>query len=460
MWDNIYRQNYSVVIDPSHGGDDSGQTGNGIIEKDLVLDISNYIYNRLRELGVPVTIIRTGDETINNEERVRRILNSYGDDEDVIVLSNHTNIGGGTGAEVIYALRNNDTLARTILEEMQKEGDINTKYFQRRLPGDTSKDYYYILRDTANTQAVLIEYGYVDNAQDAERLKNNYQSYAEAVVRALSSYLGFTYIPPAGETVYIVEAGDSLYSIAKKLGITVAELKAYNNLTSNTLQIGQILLVPTKQEETNIYTVQSGDSLWSIAKKFNIGVDELKNENNLTNNLINVGQKLRIPASKPTNPNPNYIVYIVKSGDSLYRIAQQYNTTVDTIKSFNNLTSNVLQIGQELLIPINNTQEEITPITYTVKTGDSLYAIARRYNTTVDEIKRINNLTSNNLSIGQKLLIPNTSSNNTITYTVKSGDSLYAIANRYDTTVNAIKQLNNLTSNNLSIGQQLLIPTT
>lgn len=95
MWDNIYRQNYSVVIDPSHGGDDSGQTGNGIIEKNLVLDISNYIYNRLRELGVPVTIIRTGDETINNEERVRRILNAYGDDEDVIVLSNHTNVGGG-----------------------------------------------------------------------------------------------------------------------------------------------------------------------------------------------------------------------------------------------------------------------------------------------------------------------------------------------------------------------------
>ncbi len=342
---------------------------------------------------------------------------------------------------------------------MQKEGNINIKYFQRRLPGDTSKDYYYILRDTGDTQAILIEYGYVDNTSDAKRLKNDYESYAEAVVRALSSYLGFTYIPPEGQTVYIVQAGDSLYSIARKLGLTVAELRAYNNLTSDNLQIGQVLLVPTPQQETNTYIVQSGDSLWSIAKRFNVSVDDLKSENNLTSNLISIGQVLRIPSSTPSNPNPNYIVYIVQSGDSLYRIAQQYNTTVDTIKSFNNLTSNTLQIGQELLIPISETEEETPTITYTVKAGDSLWSITQRYNTTVNEIKTLNNLTSNNLSIGQQLLIPSSSSNNTLTYTVRSGDSLYAIANRYGTTVNAIKQLNNLSSNNLSIGQQLLIPT-
>lgn len=289
---------------------------------------------------------------------------------------------------------------------MQKEGDINIKYFQRRLPGDTSRDYYYILRETGNTEAVLIEYGYIDNAKDAERLKNNYESYAEAVVRALSIYLGFQYIPPAGQTVYIVQSGDSLWSIARKLGITVAELRAYNNLTSDILQIGQVLLVPTLQEETNTYTVKSGDSLWSIARQFNITVNDLKNENNLTSNLISIGQILKIPTSEPINPEPNYVVYIVKSGDSLYRIARQFNTTVDTIKSFNNLTSNTLQIGQQLLIPINEIEDESSTITYIVKSGDSLWSIAQRYNTTVNEIKSLNNLTSNNLGIGQQLLIP------------------------------------------------------
>ena len=174
--------------------------------------------------------------------------------------------------------------------------------------------------------------------------------------------------------------------------------------------------------------------------------------------MISIGQILKIPQSEPENPNPNYIVYIVKSGDSLYRIAQQYNTTVDTIKSFNNLTSNNLSIGQELLIPINNTEQETPVINYIVKKGDSLWSIAQKYNTTVTEIKSLNNLANNNLSIGQNLLIPTNSTNNQITYTVVKGDNLYSIANKYGTTVNEIKQLNNLTSNTLSIGQKLLIP--
>ena len=86
-----------------------------------------------------------------------------------------------------------------------------------------------------------------------------------------------------------------------------------------------------------------------------------------------------------------------------------------------------------------------------------MWAIANRYDTTVEQIKVTNNLTSNNLSIGQILIIPSSSSY--VNYTVKKGDSLYSIANKYNTTVEQIKKLNNLTSNNLSIGQKLLIPT-
>ena len=86
---------YKIVIDAGHGGSDPGTSGNGIVEKDLALKIAQYLYNRFNELGVPVKIIRNSDETINPDERVQRILDAYGNNSNVIVLSNHLNAGGG-----------------------------------------------------------------------------------------------------------------------------------------------------------------------------------------------------------------------------------------------------------------------------------------------------------------------------------------------------------------------------
>ena len=149
----------------------------------------------------------------------------------------------------------------------------------------------------------------------------------------------------------------------------------------------------------NTYTVKSGDTLYGIAKKYNTTVDELKRINNLTSNILQIGQILKIPGSQ----TDNYFNYIVKKNDTLYSIARNYNTTVDEIKKINNLTSNIISIGQVLKIPNNNENQYIN---YTVVKGDTLYGIAKKYNTTVDEIKRINNLTSNILQIGQILKIP------------------------------------------------------
>lgn len=129
---------------------------------------------------------------------------------------------------------------------------------------------------------------------------------------------------------------------------------------------------------------------------------------------------------------------------------------MDELKRLNNLTSNTLSIGQVLKVSSNSTTPSDTEEYYIVKSGDSLYQIANRFNTTVDELKRINNLTSNLLSIGQRLRIP--SSEAYQTYTVKSGDTLYSIARNFNTTVAAIQNLNNLATSALSIGQKLLIP--
>ncbi|MBQ7141122.1 MAG: LysM peptidoglycan-binding domain-containing protein [Bacilli bacterium] len=227
------------------------------------------------------------------------------------------------------------------------------------------------------------------------------------------------------------------------------------------LQIGQVLLIPPQTPSTgNTYTVQRGDSLYSIAKKFGVSVNDLKTENNLTSNMISIGQVLRIPQITEENPSIGYTEYTVVRGDSLYSIANRFNTTVNELINLNNLTSNLLQIGQILRIPSQTESTPSTPntTTYTVKPGDSLYSIANRYNTTVNNLKLLNNLTNDILQIGQILII-SSNTTPTVTYTVKSGDNLYSIANRYNTTVNQIKILNNLTSNILQIGQTLLIPT-
>ena len=459
MNNNEDRAVRKVVIDPGHGGTDAGATGNNLLEKDYNLLISKYMYDRFKQLGVPVAITRDSDTTLSPTDRVNTILNKFGNSKDVILISNHVNSGGGEGAEVIYALRNRDTLAKRILENIGATGQTTRKYYQRRLPSDTSKDYYFIHRNTGNLEPLIVEYGFIDNTKDVEFLKENYEELAEAVISAVANYIGVPYVAPDGliTNTYVVQKGDTLYSIAAKLGTTVAELKKENNLTSNTLQIGQVLRVPTKEiyeEEENVYVVKKGDTLYSIAAANNTTVDELKKVNNLTSNILSTGQLLKIPSALLPETT-----YTVKKGDSLYSIATKYNTTVDELKRINNLTSNILSIGQVLKLPSDKAgdiEQEENTISYTVQKGDSLYSIARKYSTTVDQIKNLNNLTNNILSIGQVLLIP-TNTNLETTYTVQRGDSLYSIAKKYDTTVDRLKQLNNLSSNLLSIGQILIV---
>ena len=130
-------------------------------------------------------------------------------------------------------------------------------------------------------------------------------------------------------------------------------------------------------------------------------MDELKRLNNLTSNILSVGQVLKLPTTSSETPSSNTVDYTVKSGDSLYKIANQYNVTVDAIKRANNLTTNTLQIGEVLRIPLGTSRET----TYTVKSGDSLYSIAKKYNTTVNRLKELNNLSSNLLNIGQILIV-------------------------------------------------------
>ncbi len=271
---------------------------------------------------------------------------------------------------------------------------------------------------------------------------------------------------------YTVTRGDTLYGISKQFDVPVETIKRVNNLTSNTITVGQVLSIPTNTN-TATYTVKAGDTLYKIANQYNTTVQELIELNNLSSNILSIGQQLKVPVEGTNNqPDSNYITYTVVKGDNLYNIANKYDVTVETIKQANNLTSNLLSIGQILKIPTRNIETGYKE--YEVKAGDSLYSIARSYNTTVEEIMNANNLTTTILSVGQILKIP-TEKEEVIpgpvkecfgegyvepkyeTYTVKRGDNLYDIARRYNTTVIDLMNLNNLTSTNLEIGQVLKV---
>ena len=392
-----------IVIDPSKGGRESGVTGNGIVEKDYNLLISEYIFNRLKSLVADVKIIRTTDEYISEDDRANKILNAYGNNSKVVALSNMLG-NTGSGAEIIYALRNNSNLASSLAENLDDAGLTVSKYYQRRSENDTSKDYYNIQKDTGLIETIVVNYGNINNINEATNIKNEWEDYAEAVVKSLANYTNVPYYKEGeSQEIYTVKKGDSLWKIANKYNTTVEKLKSANNLKTNTLSVGQKLVIPSisvSPEVSDTYIVQKGDSLWSIANKFNMTVSELKNLNNLTNNLLSIGQVLKIKDSS----NNGKTTYTVQKGDSLWVIANKYGITTEELKSYNNLTSNLLSIGQVLKIPQGKTSTENI---YTVKKGDSLWTIANRYNTTVEKIKVLNNLTSNLLSIGQQLKIPN-----------------------------------------------------
>ena len=346
--------------------------------------------------------------------------------------------------------------------ELEKSGQNLRKVYQRRLPSNPSRDYYFIHRNTGNTEPVIVEYGFLDSSKDdVNQLKRNYRDLAEGVVRAVLEYTGYEEVPNTESDLYVVRRGDSLWSISKKYGISVDELKSLNNLSSNLLSVGLTLRVKGVPETNNeIYVVKSGDTLYGIASRYGINVGDLRRYNNLSGNVLSIGQQLYIPTGQMVDDivGTDYDTYVVRTDDSLFNIASRYGISVDELKRINNLGNDTLFVGQQLLVPTGSdiVDSNITNyVDYRIVSGDTLYSISNRYGVSVDELKSLNNLPNNNLSVGQVIKVPIM---DTTVYTVKRGDTLYSIAREYNVTPNELMSYNNLTSNLLSIGQILRIP--
>ena len=211
-----------------------------------------------------------------------------------------------------------------------------------------------------------------------------------------------------------------------------------------------------------LYIVEEKDNLYCISDRFHTTPEQLKKINSLSNNLLYPGQHLIVDETYNPKNLYSYEKYVVQPGETLSAIAYKYNMTTDHLKEINNLLSDEIKAREKLnVIPTDIVLDE--NIYYTVKLGDSLYTIARAFHITLDELKSLNNLQNENLTVGQKLLVLTKETiinlkKNADIYYIKPGDSLYSIANKIGSTVEIIKAVNKLTSESLKVGQLILIP--
>lgn len=180
-----------LIIDPGHGGNDPGGGSNEHWkEKDLVLDISLYQYQRFRELGVSVEITRTKDVTLSPDERTKIVRESGAK----YCISNHINAAESSearGAETIHSIYSNGSLAKTIFNAVSAAGIPGRRVFSRE--GANGKDYYFMHRDTGSVITVIVEYGFATNREDTKLLHDRWKDFAEAVVRAYCHRIGHPY---------------------------------------------------------------------------------------------------------------------------------------------------------------------------------------------------------------------------------------------------------------------------
>ncbi len=346
-----------------------------------------------------------------------------------------------------------------------------------------------------------------------------------------------------------VRRGDSLSEISDRYGITMSELKKWNHLRSNKAPMGRRLKIITKEavasqdkkvtkpdttsvkESTTIasntakifkeekvisykdvvkyHKVKRGDNLGEISDKYGVSVAELKKWNKLRNNNLIAGANLKIiknervvttvrkevkadknatetsVASNEANENPSDF-YEVQKGDNLFSIAKKFNVSLEDLKKWNNLNDLNVEQGSKLAL-INSDVEPAKEATYKtevkitehiVDKGDNLGSIARKYDVSIADIKEWNKIEDNNIQLGAKLIVAkkyvvSTDTKNTQTkkeniavndrdevklYYVKKGDSLFSIAKKYPgVSISDLKKWNGIKNERLKAGMKLKI---
>jgi membrane-bound lytic murein transglycosylase D len=257
------------------------------------------------------------------------------------------------------------------------------------------------------------------------------------------------------------------------------------------------------QAKVRYYRVKRGDNLSTIAKKYDVAVDDLKKWNNIKGNQVAYGKNLRINGTdieqkslvvanievdkkavlKDSLITKTDSFYVVQKGDNLSNIAKKFNISVADIQEWNKLTNNSIQLGALLQVVKNPVKEDVvaTPerkdIQYVVQKGDNLGNIAKKFGASLDDLKQWNNLTTNSIALGSTLIVAKNEiaivtnkapvasfkkkeeySAPATEYYVKKGDSLYSISKKYPgVTISDLKKWNNIKDEELKPGMKLKI---
>ncbi|EGU49158.1 N-acetylmuramoyl-L-alanine amidase [Vibrio orientalis CIP 102891 = ATCC 33934] len=404
-----------VAIDAGHGGEDPGSIGpTKKYEKHATLSISKKIAAQINAVpGMKAVLTRGGDYYVNLNKRssiarknkAHLLVSVHADafrspqprGGSVFVLNtrranteiarwveNHeeqSQLLGGAG-DVLAKNTNDKNVSQTLLDlqfsHSQKEGyKVATKilremgragiHLHKKEPVNAS----LAVLKSPDIPSVLVETGFISNPTEERLLfqRSHQDKLARSLTKAIVQY--FEANPPEGtlfanrgKTIkHKVSRGESLSVIAKKYGTSTKAIMQTNKLKSSGLAVGQVLTIPGASKavivptisnpvetKTLTHVVQRGDYLGKIAAKYKVSVSTIKRENNLKSDTLKLGQKLKITVSMKDQPLRKHTV---KSGEFLGKIASKYSVSVSGIRKANNLRSDQLAVGQVLIIPRN-----------------------------------------------------------------------------------------------------------
>lgn len=404
-----------VAIDAGHGGEDPGSIGpSKKYEKHATLAISKKIAAQINATpGMKAVLTRGGDYFVNLNKRssiarknkAHFLISIHADGfrspqprgGSVFVLNtrranteiarwveNHeeqSQLLGGAG-DVLAKNTNDKNVSQTLLDlqfsHSQKEGYKAATKILREM---TRAGIHLHKKEPVNASlavlkspdipSVLVETGFITNPTEERLLfqRSHQDKLARSVTKAIIQY--FEENPPEGtlfanrgKTIkHKVSRGESLSVIAKKYGTSTKAIIQTNKLKSSSLAIGQVLTIPGTSKPVSVpkvsnpietktltHVVQRGEYLGKIAAKYKVSVSTIKRENNLKSDTLKLGQKLKITVSMKDQPLRKHTV---KSGEFLGKIASKYSVSVSGIRKANNLRSDQLAVGQVLIIPRN-----------------------------------------------------------------------------------------------------------